>query len=209
MGQFRQAHCPVGAKPTRTIKSTMFAPLVAGFMLASFSMFAVANVVGAALRSVVHIPWDLAIVGALIMCAFADLLFPRVRLSLLKRQTPRSLPALLPLPIAGFLWGVDTGSVVSTLRSSAASWAALIATFGGWGSWWTGVVYGAAFCLPLVLLIATYPADGAPIGAAGWRRRSTEALASVFMRRVQRIRLLAATAAILGVVISLASLTSI
>ena len=205
MGQFRQAHRPVGAKPTRTIKSTMFAPLIVGFMLASFATFALAHVTGTAARRVAPIPWDLVVVGALAMFAIADLRFPRIRLSLLRRQTPRSLPARVPLPVAGFLWGVDTGSVFSTIRSSAASWAALVTTFGGWGPWWVGLAYGTAFSVPLALLIATYPGEGAAIGATGWRMRSTESFAPALIHTAQHIRVIAATAAILAVVVFVAS----
>ena len=204
MGQLRQAHCPVGTKPTQlpTLRSRMLAPLVAGFTLSSVAVFAAAGLGGAALRSLVSMPTDVLLASALVACAGVDVLYPRIRPTLFDRQTPRTLSGRFSIPVTGFLWGLDTGSVVSTIRASAASWAALALTFAGWGRWWTGFAYAAAFCIPLTLLVATYPLAGGRAGERSWRRRSTESLVVGLSRTVRYVRYAAASLAIAGVAVA-------
>jgi hypothetical protein len=77
-----------------------------------------------------------------------------------RRQTPKSIASRRGPMAAGLAWGLDTGTVISTYRTSAVSWAALGATVLGMGAPWLGCVYAAAFVVPLVLLTS----------AAAWSR---------------------------------------
>jgi hypothetical protein len=200
MGQLRQAQCPVGTKSTSpTLRAKMLLPLLAGFMVSSTTVFALAWSAGAAVRSTVPLPTNLLVVPLLALCALTDIAFPRLRPLRLNRQTPRSLAGLFPLPVVGLLWGLDTGTAVSTVRASAASWGALALTFAGWGPWWVGLAYGAAFSVPLGLIVATYPAGGGIPGERRWRRRSTESLVEALVRTVRHVRLAGGVTALLGV----------
>lgn len=130
----------------------MFLPLVGGFVLSASVVMAAVWHGGRWLRS--EIPADGVIAAALALCALADVAFPRVRCSLFRRQTSEYWVVDLPRPIGGFLWGLDTGTIVSTFRASAASWAALLLVAAGWAPAWSGLVYAAAFCIPLSAFVA-------------------------------------------------------
>ena len=56
--------------------------------------------------------------------------------------------------IGALLWGLDTGLVVTTYRVSIASWAAVVLTILHLVPIWVGIIYAAAFSVPLVSLIA-------------------------------------------------------
>lgn len=201
MGQLRQAHCPVGAQPGLTIRGKMLTPLLAGFTLSAVAVFALASVAGSAFRSVLSVPTSFLVL-VLGLCAVTDLAFPRLRPTLFNRQTPRELAARFPASITGLLWGIDTGAVVSTFRSSAASWGALILVFAGWGPWWAGAAHAAAFCIPLGLLTATYPVDGGAGDRRGWREGSTERLVEVLGGLVRYVRYAAAVSAAVAVAVA-------
>lgn len=201
MGQMRQAHCPVGTEPTILLRWRVLGPLLTGFTISSVAIFALSSVAGNVVRTAFSLPIELLIVFVLVLCVAADLAFPRVRLTLIRRQTPLSL-ARFPEPITGLLWGMDTGTVVSTYRASAASWAALILTFAGWGPWWTGIFYAAAFCTPLGLLIASYPLNQAAGDGEGWRLRSTESWVEVLGGTAGYVRSAAAITAVVGVAVA-------
>lgn len=129
----------------------MVVPLVAGFVLSASAVFAAVWAVGDLLRGSSIPGWALPF--ALALCAAADVAFPRVRFPMLRRQTPKQLVGRFHPVLGGFLWGLDTGSVVSTFRASAASWAALVLVAAGWSPVWSGLVYAAAFCLPLATVV--------------------------------------------------------
>lgn len=203
MGQLRQAHCPVGAKPTMKLRWEMLAPLLVGFTIASMAVFALSSIVGSAARSALMVPVPLSVAGVLLLCALADLAFPRIRPTLFNRQTPRELAGRFSPSITGLLWGLDTGSVVSTFRSSAASWAALLLVFAGWGPWWTGAVYAAAFCIPLGLLIVSYPMTDGVVPSQKLRYRGTEAIAAALGAHVTYVRWGAAAVAAFGAYVSI------
>jgi hypothetical protein len=208
MGQLRQAHCPVGTKPTLpTLHAIMLPPLVAGFMLSSLGVFALTRLAGVALGLGAQPRMNVIVVVPLALCAIADVLFPRVRPTLFNRQTPRGLSGRYSLRVTGLLWGLDTGTVVSTFRSSAASWAALTLTFAGWAPWWIGIGYGVGFSLPLAFLVATYSPDGE--GRASWRRRSTESLVTVLGGASRYVRLAAAATALVGTLLAINSTLAI
>lgn len=192
MGQLRQAQCPVGAKRPRTLRAQMLPPLLIGFMLSSLAVFAVARIAGGLVPSPFGGAVDLAVIAVLVWCVVTDLVFPKLRPTLINRQTPRTLTARFSLGLAGLLWGLDTGSAVSTFRTSAASWGALALTFAGWGPWWVGVSYGASFCAPLALAVATYPSAGSIEGHTKWHRKETEVLVAVLVRGASGLRVVAA-----------------
>jgi hypothetical protein len=180
----------------------MLPPLVVGFTISAISVFALVRLAGTALHSPVPVPADVFLVIGLLCFAAIDLMLSRFRATLLWRQTPRSLSGRFSYPVTGFLWGLDTGSVFSTIRASAASWGALALVFAGWGPWWTGIAYAASFCLPMAILIATYPVAGAPNDARGWRRRSTESIVTTLVNRLKYVRFASVSVALAAVVVA-------
>src|ERR1700741_1812477 len=71
-----------------------------------------------------------------------------LRLPMLRRQTPKALP--LPGALRGLVWGLDTGTMVSTYRTSGISWAALALAVLAGGPAWAGGAYASGVCLPLL-----------------------------------------------------------
>jgi hypothetical protein len=181
----------------------MLPPLLVGFTCSAAMVFAVVYFAGRAFRSAIPFSIDPLLLLPLVVFAAIDLSYPRVRPTLLRRQTPRSLSGRFSYPITGLLWGVDTGTVLSTFRASAASWAALALSFAGWGSWWTGIAYAAGFCLPLAVFVATYPVTGAAEGARGWRNRPTESLVTTLLGALSYLRLTSAAVAVAAVTVVL------
>lgn len=199
MGQIRQAHCPVGAESiTPTLRSQMLWPLLGGFALTSTLVFALAHQLGGLVWSRLSITPDTFVFIVLLLCASADLVFPRAPRSLFNRQTPRTLAGRFSIPVVGFLWGADTGLVISTIRASAASWAALALTFASWGPWLVGAAYAVGFCVPLGTLVLSYPAGGGARGERTWRRRSTESLTIPFSYALRYVRIASGAAALIG-----------
>jgi hypothetical protein len=90
-----------------------------------------------------------AIVAASVLVVLAALERAPVRRSLLVRQTPATLHQHFGVVAGGFGWGLDTGTMVSTYRTSFATWATLGLCFAGFGGAWSGLAYGVGFCLPL------------------------------------------------------------
>lgn len=74
----------------------------------------------------------------------------------LSRQTPKGLlyGPRLRQDVGAFLWGLDTGTSVSTFRVSAATWVVLAATILGLTPWWIGACYAAGFVIPVVVLLS-------------------------------------------------------
>jgi hypothetical protein len=101
---------------------------------------------------------SMSIAAVLALFAACDLLFPRVRLPMVRRQTPKRWMKRFSPKVTGLLWGLDTGSIVSTFRASGLSWASLILVLAGWGPLWMGVAYAASFCVPLWLLVFAHSA---------------------------------------------------
>lgn len=89
----------------------------------------------------------------LAVLALSDLSYPRFVIASIRRQTPRYLLARHHPSVAGLLWGLDAGLLVTTFRASAASWAGVALLLAGWGEWWSGLVYAAGFAAPLVLIV--------------------------------------------------------
>jgi cytochrome c biogenesis protein CcdA len=136
-------------------KLAIIGPLVAGFTVSATLVFAGAWLLGRKYLGDVSNRAALGAAVLLLLAAIADLVYPRIRCSLLRRQTPKRLVGRYSPPVGSFLWGLDTGTVLSTYRASAASFAALALMLAGWGPVWTGVAYAAGFCLPIAILMAT------------------------------------------------------
>lgn len=140
-----------------------------GFLAASTAAFAGMALLGATTggsEAVGAVGWYVLAVFLGVL-GFVDLLGWRV--FALRRQTPDVLLGRLTPGWAGLVWGLDTGSVVSTYRVSAASWGALALAWSGLMPAWVGAVYGCAFVLPVLVLSWV---NGFVTGASSPLRRS-------------------------------------
>lgn len=133
--------------------SRVLVPLVGGFTLSAASVFALASIIGGAF-DYGGVVLTTSLAATLAVFAVIDLSFPWLRPPMIRRQTPKRLVGRFSPPIGGFLWGLDTGSVVSTFRASSASWAGFLLVMQGWAPVWLGLIYAAAFCLPLIFLVS-------------------------------------------------------
>lgn len=71
----------------------------------------------------------------------------------LPRQTPKGLTRLGEHAwVTPYVWGFDTGLVFTTYRVSFVTWLVCIYAVAGMAPAWLGVIYGAAFALPLVAI---------------------------------------------------------
>lgn len=93
----------------------------------------------------------------------------------LKRQTAKVLAHdperqwwVTPL-----FWGLDTGLIWSTFRVSCASWVVLLSAFLNVAPQWTGLVFGAAFCVPLLVAVCIGEPDTFT-KPGGWRLRAVQ-----------------------------------
>jgi len=80
------------------------------------------------------------------------------------RQTPKSLEPRYGLSRAALLWGLDAGLVVTTIRVTSLSWAALAVTFLGLVPWWSGLAYALGFTVPVAAMILAVPRRTDPTG---------------------------------------------
>ena len=134
------------------------AAFAAAFVMGALGIFAVAYA-GATDLGVTKLAfqWRAAFAGAsLLPLAAVDLLALRRSTYCpitLRRQTPRVLIRRYRLDVVAFIWGFDTGLVITTFRVAAISWGALLLTALGLSSPWTGVVYGLGFSLPFLVLL--------------------------------------------------------
>jgi hypothetical protein len=137
-------------------RNQVLLPLVVGFVLSSVAVFAAAWAIGNELRSLgwASAPASTLLAISLLALAAIDVVFPRLRPPMLRRQTPKNLVGRFSPTVGGFLWGLDAGSVVSTFRASSASMAGLILAVAGWIPPWGGLVYAAAFCVPLIGVVS-------------------------------------------------------
>jgi hypothetical protein len=141
--------------------------LVLGFTASATAVFFAVSLLGDALRAL-GAGWTVVLPVALAGFAVIDFTAPRIRCSLVRRQTPKELVGRFHPAVGGLLWGLDTGSMVSTFRAAAASWAALVLAFAGWAPPWCGLVYAAAFGAPLLILTASHvPQAGRDSDVAG------------------------------------------
>jgi hypothetical protein len=198
---------PLGQGDERLVqRARTVVPLAAGFAVSATALFSIFWLVG---RTAVG--YSLAILLPFVLAIFAvsDLGYPRFVLPSIRRQTPRYLLAEHHPSLVGLVWGLDAGSVVTTFRASAASWAGIALLSAGWGTWWSGLMYAAGFCLPLVLIVLAGYAER-PATHSRWSIRSWRI---VLPEGVQvTTRLLAATRLIhyvSGAAIAVAAITAV
>jgi hypothetical protein len=133
----------------------MVSTLAVGFSVSAVVVYGIVWELGRVFRS--GSTWDsMSISAVLALLAACDVFFPRVRVPMVRRQTPKRWMKRFSPRVTGLLWGLDTGSVVSTFRASALSWASLTLVLAGWGPPWMGVAYAASFCAPLWLVVVTH-----------------------------------------------------
>jgi len=80
----------------------------------------------------------------------------------LERQTPKALAhTSREWWVTPLLWGADTGLIWTTYRVSFCSWLLLVLASVGAAPPWAGLVYGLAFTVPLLVVLAWRPASAA------------------------------------------------
>lgn len=142
----------MGSVDTRATTKLLL-PLSLGFVISATLVTATLTAVGVAwTTAAVAVP---AAVALLLMLAVLEL--TPVRKSLLLRQTPRTLPGVFGSTWGGLAWGLDTGAMLTTFRTSFGTYATLGLCLLGFGSAWSGVAYACGFCVPLALAIYGFP----------------------------------------------------
>ena len=143
---------PAGASvrgPDRRSTTEMYVPLALGFLAsAAFVTAAVAGAFKAFSGSQAAIT-----VAAACLAALAALELTSVRRGPLRRQTSPQWPRVFGPRVGAMLWGLDTGSMVSTVRTTFGAHAVLVACVAGVAGGWAGVAYAGGFCLPLAVLL--------------------------------------------------------
>lgn len=180
-----------------------------GFLPAASVFFAGVALGGDALRSA-GLPTVAMLAGAgslLLFCAILDVTVPGSKCSIIRRQTPRRLVNEHHPIRGGFFWGLDTGSVISTYRASAASWAAVIMVVAGWAPIWGGLVYAAGFCVPMLIAVTLYSPPRAGVRFIG-RSLSADAV-SATMRIAHTLPALRTTSATIAALAALTALTEL
>ena len=167
---FMELPSPLGKGVTVARRRNAAGPLsllTAGFLVAAFVVFAITSFVGAAF-GFGQIPGAGRVIVAVLVCAamcavdVASLRQPSLCMLTFRRQTPKALEDRYGRHVGPLLWGIDTGSAVTTIRVSAATWAALVLGLLQLAPWWTGLAYGVGFCMPLGLAALLPPWRSAP-----------------------------------------------
>lgn len=130
----------------------------AAFVAGAVVIFTLVSLAGATVRiTALPLEWRLGAAAAcLAVLASIDVLSARKKRYCLlgtRRQTPQRLMYSHPLMTVAAVWGFDTGLAITTFRIAALTWAALILTLLGFASWWSGLAYGLAFVVPLLILL--------------------------------------------------------
>lgn len=135
------------------------APLAVGFVASAAIVQALVWLVGRHIWPGKPTLW--IVLPAVTLLAALDLTNDRLHLTpMLKRQTPQRWMWVLSPRVTGFFWGLDTGSMVTTFRASASSWAVFVVAFAQDAPWWIGVIYGLAFAIPLWLVVVIQSESG-------------------------------------------------
>lgn len=97
---------------------------------------------------------------------------------MLRRQTPLTYLYLYGSSRGALLWGLDTGTMLSTFRVTSGTWAILGLVLLGVAPWWSGALYGLAFGLGLLAVTLRISRTGVQAAAtAGLRPAVTAAMA--------------------------------
>lgn len=140
----------------------MALPLICGFMISATAVFALVAYVGDAIALGRSFVAGVLVATILVLLAAVEILPFPIRRSVCRRQTPKVLVSRYHRSVGGFLWGLDTGTVVSTYRVSVASWATLVLCATGRGGPWIGMFYGLGFCVPLAVVLLSWAVPRAP-----------------------------------------------
>ncbi|MFI6323377.1 hypothetical protein ACIBG8_38010 [Nonomuraea sp. NPDC050556] len=135
----------------------MYRPLLAlaiGFAVSAVTMYGLVHLIGSGLRGTGP---RIAACAVLLACMAIDSGKFGLRTPMLRRQTPRSHFARFGPARGAFLWGLDTGLVVTTFRVTSLTWAALGVTLFGLVPWWAGLFYALGFTLPSAVMVAVVP----------------------------------------------------
>lgn len=92
-----------------------------------------------------------------------------------QRQTPKPLIERFGYHVGAFLWGLDTGLAVTTIRMVALTWAGLVLSLADIAPWWSGLAYGFGFTAPLTVAILGprwRQSDGDATSDPGWIPRA-------------------------------------
>ena len=131
------------------------------FVAAATAVFAVVYLISG-LVGLGDLPTDSRIgLGALGLFALAALDVRATRRSTYcplswRRQTPKSLVHRRSATLVAVAWGFDTGLAVTTVRVAAVTWGAVLLAGLRLSPWSVGVVYGAAFAVPFVIMLWTH-----------------------------------------------------
>jgi hypothetical protein len=181
VGELRVAPGASVRDPRTSVAAEMLLPLVAGFFAsAAFVTAAVAGASGGLEHSGVAMAITAGIVAVL-----AALELTSTRRSPVRRQTRRQWLRVFGRRAGALMWGLDTGSMVTTVRTSFGSHVVLILCAVGAADGWAGVAYAVGFCLPLVgLLFAPLWRSATaehPVGTPGISPRAMRLLLSALM----------------------------
>ncbi|MEK6280406.1 MAG: hypothetical protein AABN95_08650 [Acidobacteriota bacterium] len=151
-----------GSSCTTGLRIRVLTVFALTFISAAVLVFGLTSAAGTAL-GVPTLPLELRIsvaVVSLIVLALVDVVGIRKRRYCLlgwRRQTPKTLGRRYSVTKVAAVWGFDAGLIVTTFRVGAITWGALALTGLGFTSWWTGLAYGVAFTIPLLILILKQP----------------------------------------------------
>jgi hypothetical protein len=150
---FRSADPRVkGGRKTTTWLASLLA-LGLGFSVSATSIVVAATYVGRVSGLSGH-QYRYVVIPVLVALAVADMQFRLLRRLMIRRQTPEALLSRLGSVRGSFCWGLDAGSIVSTFRATAASWAVLALALTGWAPVWSGTVYASGFVVAFFLTAA-------------------------------------------------------
>ncbi|MCA2187905.1 hypothetical protein [Nonomuraea cavernae] len=130
------------------------AALAAGFVLSATLVFGLVTFVGAAFgigwlpEGVRVAPAGILVVGMLVVDIISLRAGDVCKLTL-RRQTPKALEDRFGPYLGTFMWGIDTGTAVTTIRVSSLTWVTLGLVLLQLAPWWLGLAYGLGFSLSL------------------------------------------------------------
>lgn len=163
MGQFRPSQqATANSRPAFDLTLFSF-----GFLLAAVLSFAiVAATIGRLARSGLQQQWReiIVVAGAGVLATFDTIrIGARDHCSLgPRRQTPKHLGTSGPLGV--ILWGMDTGTPITTVRATSLPFLGVLAVALGFGSQWIGVSYAGGFLTALWTMCIVKPPRHTPVG---------------------------------------------
>lgn len=136
----------------------VMAAFAIAFLSGAVVIFAIAALAGTRIAAM-PLDWRIAAAAVcLLALALVDVVSLRRKTYCLlgmRRQARQTLAHRHRVETVAAVWGFDTGLAVTTFRVGAVTWGALVLTVLGFTSWWSGVVYGVAFTLPLLVFLTT------------------------------------------------------